>query len=181
VRRAHAVGLGVTVVAAATAALVVPATFAGGSDQDPLRQVRRATARYQDVGSATDAGYVQFFGCVHEPLAGAMGIHFVNGELVGDGVIDAAKPEALMYEVKPGGKLELVGAEYVVFKEGWDAAHAEPPALFGQAFNVVAAPNRYGIPDFYELHAWAWKENPTGAHQDWNPKVLCPGTEGHTH
>jgi hypothetical protein len=46
---------------------------------------------------------------------------------------------------------------------------------------VVEEPNRYGIPTFYELHAWAWKANPNGAHEDWNPKVLCPGTEGHTH
>jgi hypothetical protein len=45
----------------------------------------------------------------------------------------------------------------------------------------VDAPNRDGIPAFYELHVWAWKANPTGAHQDWNPKVLCPATEGHTH
>jgi hypothetical protein len=30
-------------------------------------------------------------------------------------------------------------------------------------------------------HAWAWKPNPTGDHQDWNPKVLCPNAECHTH
>lgn len=46
-----------------------------------------------------------------------MGIHFVNGELVGDGAIDASAPEALMYEVNANGKLELIGVEYVVFKE----------------------------------------------------------------
>jgi hypothetical protein len=52
--------------------------------------------------------------------------------------------------------------------------------LFGEQFLTVDEPNRYGIPPFYELHAWAWKDNPTGPHQDWNPAVLCPGTEGHT-
>jgi len=166
---------------AAVAAVVVPATTAGSADSDPLNQVRRATSAYKDVDKATAAGYVQFFGCVHEPLAGSMGIHFVNAGLVGDIAVDARKPEALMYEVRPDGKLDLLGVEYVVFKAEWDAANPAPPELFGQEFNVVEEPNRYGIPTFYELHAWAWKPNPTGAHEDWNPTVLCPGTEGHTH
>lgn len=53
--------------------------------------------------------------------------------------------------------------------------------MFGQLFNTVAEPNRYGIPAFYELNAWVWKDNPTGVNEDWNPRVLCPGTEGHNH
>ena len=110
-----------------------------------------------------------------------MGIHFVNGALVGDGAIDASTPEALMYDVNGNGNLELLGAEYVVFKDAWDANNPAPPELFGQTFNFVDSPNRYGIPPFYELHAWAWKSNPTGAHSDYNPQVLCPNTEGHTH
>jgi hypothetical protein len=181
VRRSRLVTLGVAAAVTATAAFTLPTALAGGNSQDGLAQIRRATGRFRDVDEATDAGYVQFFGCVHEPLAGSMGIHFVNGTLVGDGVIDAPKPEALMYEVKANGRLELLGVEYVVFKEAWDAGHTGPPELFGQTFNEIASPNRYGIPAFYELHAWAWKANPTGAHEDWSPKVLRPGTEGHTH
>lgn len=110
-----------------------------------------------------------------------MGIHFVNAALVGDTELDVSKPEALMYSQKPNGQLELLGAEYVVFKDAWDAANPESPELFGQPLNMVEAPNRYGIPTFYEVHAWAWKPNPHGAHKDWNAKVLCPDTEGHTH
>ena len=49
-----------------------------------------------------------FLGCVSSPQDGAMGIHYVNGDLVGDGKLDAARPEARMYEQK-GNKLELVG------------------------------------------------------------------------
>ena len=67
-----------------------------------------------------------------------------------------------------------------MFQEAWDAEQRRAAELFGQPFNLVTEPNRYGIPTFYELHAWAWKDNPTGAHEDWNPAVLCPGTEGHT-
>ena len=156
---------------------VAPAT----SGDDALEQVRGATTVYEDVAAAIDAGYVQFFGCVHEPLAGSMGIHFVNGGLAGDGVIDAAAPEGLMYEPAPDGTLTLLGVEYVVFKDAWDEANTTPPELFGQPFNVVEEPNRYGLPTFYALHAWAWRPNPNGDFEDWNPSVVCPYTEGHTH
>ena len=37
----------------------------------------------------------------------------------------------------------------------------------------VTEPHRYGLPPFHALHAWAWKDNPVGAHEDWNPDVLC--------
>ena len=179
-RRSTILTFGVAAATVAAASILVPVALAGGHD-DALGEVRSATRHYRKVERAVDAGYVQFFGCVHEPLAGSMGIHFVNGALAGDGAIDAAAPEALMYEVKANGSLELVGVEYVVFKDAWDAANTEPPELFGQTFNFVDSPNRYGIAPFYELHAWAWKANPTGPHQDYNPQVLCPGTEGHTH
>jgi len=167
--------------AAAIAALAVPAAMAAGHDGDPMHEVRDATRAYRNVDKAIGAGYVQFFGCVHEPLAGSMGIHFVNGALAGDGVVDPTAPEALMYEARPNGTLALVGVEYVVFQDAWDAANAEPPSLFGQPFTLVPSPNRYGIPPFYELHAWVWKANATGDFQDWNPGVICAGTEGHTH
>lgn len=171
-----------TTVLAAAAALTLglgPSSAAGGGT-DPLGQVRQATRTYRDVNTAIAAGYVQFFGCVHEPLAGAMGIHFVNAARVGDGAIDAAKPEALMYDARPDGRLDLLGAEYVVFKDAWDSRHSTPPMLFGRTFVTVDAPNRYGLPPFYELHAWAWKANPAGPNNDWNPRVLCITTEGHT-
>lgn len=47
------------------------------------------------------------------------------------------------------------------------------PSLFGQEFELVPAGNRYGLPDFYELHAWVWKHNPNGMFHDWNPTVSC--------
>ena len=100
-------------------------------------------------------------------------MHFVNGALAGDTVVDATKPEGLMYDVQANGRPELLGVEYVVFQEAWAAEHTEPPTLFGETFKLVTEPNRYGIPAFYELHAWAWKDNLTGAHEDWNPQVIC--------
>ena len=51
-------------------------------------EVRRATQRYQDVTAATASGYALFLGCVSSPQGGAMGIHYLNGDLVGDAKLD---------------------------------------------------------------------------------------------
>jgi hypothetical protein len=46
-------------------------------------------------------------------------------------------------------------------------------------FNFTGAPNRYGLDPFYELHVWAWKQNPRGAFADMNPNVTCEHATGH--
>jgi hypothetical protein len=176
--RKYLVALGV---AAALMGGAVPVAFANGhsSASNALGVVRQATRPYRDVDKAIDAGFVQFFGCAHEPLAGSMGIHFVNAARVGDGVIDPHRPEAVIYEPQANNKLALVGVEYVVFQAAWDAKHSKKPSLFGQDFMPVPKPNRFGLDPFYALHVWAWKTNPTGNFAQWNPKVLCLGAEGH--
>jgi len=134
--------------------------------------VRDVTEQFIDVNAAGPAGYGPAFGCVSGPDHGAMGIHYINGPLVGDGEIDATHPEALIYE-PVGKRLRLVGVEYIVFADTWLASHSAPPMLEGQAFQFVGSPNRYGIPAFFELHVWAWRDNPNGAFVDWNNKVSC--------
>ena len=51
-----------------------------------------------------------------------MGNHYVNGALVGDGVLDASRPEVLIYEASGGG-LKLVGVEFVVIADTWLKDH----------------------------------------------------------
>jgi hypothetical protein len=138
-----------------------------------------ATSRFQNVNAAKAAGYgelkdAQGIACIDNPGIGGMGIHYANGTLVGDPAVDARRPEVLVYEPRRNGKLELVALEYVVFKEAWDATHSGPPKLFGREFSSVQAGNRYGLPAFYELHAWLWEFNPRGIFDDWNPRVRCP-------
>jgi hypothetical protein len=148
--------------------------FASTNSAKPAKtfpeMVRQATAQFKDVEKAE--GYALLHGCVSGPQEGAMGIHFANGGLVGDGKLDVMTPEALLYEPKDG-KLQLVGVEYIVFADAWNAHHDTPPVLMGQLFNYSSAPNRFGIPAFYELHVWAWKNNPAGVFADWNPRVSC--------
>jgi hypothetical protein len=49
------------------------------------------------------------------------------------------------------------------------------PALDGQDFQLVGSPNRFNLDPFFELHVWAWRENPQGAYVDWNNHVSCEG------
>ena len=43
----------------------------------------------------------------------------------------------------------------------------------GQLFHLFESPNRFGLPAFYTLHVWAWKDNPNGTFVNWNPDVSC--------
>ena len=84
--------------------------------------VRKATERYQDVRQAIAAGYVQSGGCVSGQEEGAMGVHYVKGTLF-DGKLEVEKPEALVYEPKRNGQLELVAVEYITPAAAWLASH----------------------------------------------------------
>jgi hypothetical protein len=135
--------------------------------------VRQNTAQFVDVNNLKGTGYAPLFGCVSGPDHGAMGIHYINLGLVGDGLLDERTPEALIYE-PVGNARRLVGVEYIVDAATWLTAHDNaPPQLEGQDFQFVDAPNRFGIPAFFELHVWAWRENPNGAFVDWNNNVSC--------
>ena len=137
--------------------------------------VREATEPFRDVRVAEAAGYALQFGCVSGPDFGAMGMHFVKGALVGDDVLDPTQPEIVIYEPAPDGRLRLIGADFLVLKDVWDASHAAPPQLMGQLLHLFEAPNRFGLPPFYTLHVWAWKDNPNGTFVNWHPRVSCDG------
>jgi len=140
-----------------------------------VQLVRAGTKQYVDVNAATAAGYGPFLGCVAGTDHGAMGVHYVNGTLLGNLTLDPAQPQALIYEPS-NGKMTLVGVEFILDAASWLAKNNNtPPVLEGQVFNFVDAPNRFNIPAFFELHVWAWKENPQGSFVDWNDWVSCGG------
>jgi hypothetical protein len=140
--------------------------------------VRASTERFKDVEVAKAEGYALQFGCVSGPDAGAMGLHYVNMALVGDGVIDATRPEIVIYEPTANGGLNLVGADYLVLADAWNQTHSTAPELNGQLFHYFESPNRFGLPAFYTLHVWAWKESPTGMFVNWHTKVSCDAFTG---
>ncbi|MBZ5624897.1 MAG: hypothetical protein LAQ69_40275 [Acidobacteriia bacterium] len=143
-----------------------------------LKIVRDSTERFKDVAVAEAAGYALQFGCVTGDDAGAMGLHYINGTLVNSGVLDPTRPQIVIYEPTPGGGLRLIGADFLVLADAWNAAHSGPPELMGQLFHLFTSPNRFGLPAFYTLHVWAWKENPKGAFVNWHPNVSCQSFAG---
>ena len=138
-----------------------------------IKIVRDSTERFKDVSVAEAEGYALQFGCVSGPDSGAMGLHYVNGDLVNRGVLDPTHPQIVIYEPTPNGGLRLIGADYLLLADAWDKKKQGQPELMGQLFHYWESPNRFGLPAFYTLHVWAWKENPNGAFVNWHPKVSC--------
>ena len=125
-----------------------------------LAEVRAATARYHDVEVATAAGYVPVTPCVDdEDGAGAMGIHYLNPQLIG--TLDPTTPQALLYLPDADGRLRLVGVEYIT---------PGPGELFGLTFQDSVP----GQPGLSAMHVWLWQANPAGMFTPYNPNLSCP-------
>ncbi len=140
-----------------------------------VQAVRQATAKYQNVSLALKDGYqADTNGCVSSPDEGVMGVHYINGSLIG-GAVDAYHPQGLVYEPVGNGQLQLVAVEYITVAQLWDGSHpnGQSAKLMGQVFDYMEAPNRFRLPAVYTLHVWAWKYNPLGTFSMWNPNVSC--------
>lgn len=127
---------------------------------------KQATAKYHNFQTALDDGFVQLSPCVSVPGLGAMGFHFGNFGRIMNSNVDAAEPEVLLYIPDEDGTMRLVGLEYVVPAPLVPSA----PTLFGQTYTY--SPQR----NAYELHVWAWRNNPSGTFAPFNPKLNCPAS-----
>src|SRR5665213_2837052 len=105
-----------------------------------VEHVRAANERFRDVAAAVAEGYAPI-PCASGIDGGAMGVHYVNPAYLKDEKIDIERPQAVMYEPGPDGRMALLAVEYIAFKG--------PAALEGQLFNFNGAPNRYGLDAFY--------------------------------
>ena len=142
-------------------ALMLAAPLVVAAASPLVEKVREATSQFKDINVALAQGWVQGTPCVSGPNSGAMGVHFV-------------KPDRI-YEPASDGEFRLVGVEFIVLDSIWQTQHpgGGPPALDGNLLNLVGAPNRYGLPAFWEIHVWAWENNPNGSFADWNTRVTC--------
>jgi hypothetical protein len=139
----------------------------GADVNKDLATLRQVTAPFQQFERATAAGWsAQITGCMTDPGgAGGMGFHYGNGGLI-DGSVSVDKPELLLYEPEKNGRLRLVAVEYII-PYSFHGSDLAPPVLFGQEFKKNATFQLWG------LHAWVWRENPSGVFANWNPKVTC--------
>ena len=72
----------------------------------------------------------------------------------------------LIYAPAAEGKVELVAVEYIVPYRAVPST-AKPPRIFDQELK------RYDQLNYWALHVWAWRPNPSGLFADWNPTVRC--------
>ena len=146
------------------------------TDQTQLTKLRQVTARFHSLESAKAAGYLtEITPCWAHHSAGAMGYHYGDTNLF-DATVDLLQPEVVMYEPQAGGRMRLVGMEYIVPLAAWDVDHdlngpTDVPQLLGQSFT------RHSVLPIFKLHIWLWRNNPSGTFADWNPKVSCQHAE----
>lgn len=94
-----------------------------------------------------------------------MGHHFGNTALF-DANVDLLNPETVISEPEAGGKMKLVGMEYIVPLAAWEAAHhtmndtTDVPTLLGQRFA------RHSTLPIFKLHIWLWQNNPSATYAD---------------
>src|SRR2546426_3648642 len=169
----------ITALAIAIVLLAIPSPANAGVDG--LSTARAATAQFHQLEAANAAGYTILvrdlagLTCIEQPGVGVMGIHYANGLALGDAVVDPAKPEALVYQPLPNGKLRLVAAEYIVFQGAWlQAGNTSGPTLFGPPLKLIPMGNRDGFPPFFAIHAWILQPKPDGMVKERNPSRSWP-------
>ena len=153
-----------------------------------LEAARKATAKYQDVQVAEGAGFRAI-----GPDVPGMGIHYVGPR---HKVFDIERPDILLYEKNPAapGGLALVGVSYLLNAEtDSDGQPKNPPlpkslASWHRHANLCVFPDRSVKANLNEaectdqgghfsaltewmVHAWIWKDSPTGVFSPTNPNV----------
>jgi hypothetical protein len=154
-----------------------------------LAAAREATAKYQDVRAAEADGYRAI-----GPNVAGMGIHYVR-EGKTSGKFSISEPPILLYEKDPAtASLRLVGVSYlVVAPTGADgqpvtSPFPKPLASWHKHNNVCVLPDnsasvelteaqctarggRFTAETSWMVHAWIWKDSPTGVFSPTNPAV----------
>ena len=140
---------------------------ASASVRRDLATLRRVTAPFHSFRKAKAAGWLtKITDCMTDPKgAGGMGFHYGNTALI-NATVRVDEPELLLYEPEKDGRLRLVAVEYII-PYNYHSRESAPPVLFGQQFKQNDTFQLWG------LHAWVWKENPSGIFANWNPRVSC--------
>jgi hypothetical protein len=125
-----------------------------------LGRLRNAVTTMQDANAMKERGWNVVINCREKPGAGSQGVHYINFEMVKNGVIDELRPNILMYETQKNGRKRLIGVEWGVPLQG-----ETPPDIHGLAFHKNT---RDGL---WVLHIWVPSNNPSGLFADWNPAV----------
>jgi len=119
-----------------------------------INALRASTTRYQSFDAAVADGYgTKLTDCMVDSSLGGMGVHYAKSTLI-DGTVSVTTPQVLLYEPH-------------IIPYTLRSRSATPPVLFGQQFKQNDGFQLWG------LHAWVWRNNPSGLFADWNPSVSC--------
>jgi hypothetical protein len=173
--RALLAAAGLLAAATLAAAAAAPASAATGSLSPAERNlIRSATQHLRTPADAIAAGYVPTDECTALPGVGGMGYHYVNLQNVLDGVVDAERPDVLVFVDGPDGRRHLGAAEYMQVDGDQDVTtDGDRPSLFDHPFDGPMLGHEPGMPIHYDLHVWLYEHNPAGQLQPWNPRVDC--------
>ena len=176
------------------------AQAAQSASAQTLNDLRKLTAGYHDLDSATAAGYSLLVvpgnttadGCISDMNLGGMGYHYSRFNNLADNTINLLDPEFVVYAptkapVQNGVQGRRLGAfEYFIPFGGpvWpgpnEAGFVRAPrtsdfSSFNGLPDVAMAPaTRFGG---WALHIWLWENNPDGMLMNWNKSVpLCDGS-----
>ncbi len=159
--------------AALLAAGVPSAQAADPAVKGGLTAARAFSVQYQAEAVAIADGFARTDHCIEVPGLGGMGYHYVNGARV-DTRLELGRPEVMLYKDGLQGR-ELTGIEYLVVDEDQNLkTDGDRPELWGHKFDGPMPGHEPGMPVHYDLHVWAWHDNPHGAFSTWNPAISCP-------
>ena len=132
-----------------------------------LGRLRQLIGPLHNVAAGEAAQYIKPIpGCFINADLGGMGFHFAKESAI-DGHLNELEPEILVYEPEKDGRLQLVAVEFVVPFEIAPENGPAPTLFNGRAFTPFHDNGVWG------LHAWIFKNNPSGMFADWNPTVNC--------
>ena len=188
------------VLAACTAATKPDVPGSPGPGEPSLAELRKLTARFQDVNVALAEGYIRDPSNMCETAemmgrpasVGAMGVHYFRPDLLGitappsprvDGngtYTDFHQPAILIYEPQADGSMAIVAVENLVFQAAWKAAgHDAPPTYYGVPYDKMADDPATAVDEahmfmpHFDRHVWIYRDNPNGVFTPLNPAVSC--------
>ncbi len=164
------------------AAGVAYASHNGGDHS--LDKVRHATKQFRSLSVAVAAEYGELLdkdgiACIDMPDMGAMGVHYVNGSLVGDGAVDALTPEAVVYEPDERGRMRLVALEYVVFKDAWTQTTDRSRRCSANRSTRLSKGTGSDCLPSIRCTSGCTSTTRRACLRMWNPKVTCTPDDGH--
>ena len=127
--------------------------------EEQIALLTAATAKYADVQTALDEGFVQ-----QGPYVPNKGLHYMKMSRL-DRTFNVEEPEILLYVPDGNGGLDFVAVEFA-----YTLPSSQPTGFTGDQ-DVWAQNMMIGPTGAWSLHAWVGVENPNGFFTAANPSI----------